>query len=76
MDADTSAAGSEPRLGDRALAPRRRQEGRRLSRAPSVYLREARDGAKRRLVGLVGDEPVPIRHGAPLVDSEKRKPAS
>ena len=28
---------------------------------------------KRHLVGLVGEEPVPVRHGAPLLDSENRQ---
>jgi len=35
-----------------------------------VHLQQAKDGVKRHLVGLVGDEAVPIRHGAALVGTD------
>ena len=38
-----------------------------------VYLRQAREGTPRKLRGLEGEEPVPVRHGAPLLDSENRQ---
>ena len=38
-----------------------------------VYLRQAREGTARKLQGLEGEEPVPVRHGAPLLDSEHRQ---
>ena len=38
-----------------------------------VYLREAATGTARKLVGLVGEEPVPVRHGAVLVDASERE---
>jgi len=38
-----------------------------------VYLREAASGTARKLVGLVGEEPVPVRHGAVLVDASERE---
>ncbi len=34
-----------------------------------LYLQQLKEGVARRLVGLVGEEAVPIRHGAPLVDA-------
>jgi aminomethyltransferase len=72
MDADTSAV--EASLGW-AIAPSRRAGGRKEGGFPGaeVYLRQARGGVNRRLVGLIGDEPVPIRHGSPLVDAENRE---
>ena len=67
MDADTTvhAAG----LGW-AIARSRRTGGAKQGGFPGAAptLREAREGTMRRLVGLVGEEPVPIRHGAALVD--------
>jgi aminomethyltransferase len=35
-----------------------------------VYLQQLKDGVARRLVGLVGEEAVPIRHGAPLLGAD------
>jgi aminomethyltransferase len=72
MDADTTAV--EASLGW-AIAPSRRAGGRKEGGFPGaeVYLRQARGGVNRRLVGLIGDEPVPIRHGSPLVDAENRE---
>jgi aminomethyltransferase len=68
MDASTTAV--EASLGW-AIARSRRAGGRKEGGFPGaeVYLRQAREGTARRLVGLIGDEPVPVRHGAPLVDS-------
>jgi len=56
-----------------AIAPSRRGGGNKQGGFPGthVYLREVRAGTKRRLVGLVGEEPVPIRHGAELVADGK-----
>jgi len=69
MDASTTAV--EASLGW-AIARSRRAGGRKEGGFPGadVYLREAREGTARRLVGLVGEEPVPIRHGSSIV-SEK-----
>jgi aminomethyltransferase len=66
MDADTTVL--EASLGW-AIARSRRAGGKKQGGFPGthVYLRELREGAKRRLVGLVGEEAVPIRHGAELV---------
>src|SRR5262245_6974878 len=65
MDANTTAF--EASLGW-AIARSRRAGGRKEGGFPGadVYLQQARDGVARRLVGLVGEEAVPIRHGAPL----------
>ena len=54
------------------VAPRRRQKEGGFPGA-DVYLRQTREGANRRLVGLIGDEPVPIRHGATLVDPKNKE---
>jgi aminomethyltransferase len=72
MDADTTAV--EASLGW-AIAPSRRAGAKKEGGFPGadVYLRQAREGTTRRLVGLVGDEPVPIRHGAALVDSDSKE---
>jgi aminomethyltransferase len=69
MDADTTAL--EASLGW-AIAPSRRGGGSKEGGFPGaeVYLRQAREGVKRRLVGLIGDEAVPIRHGAALIDPD------
>jgi aminomethyltransferase len=66
MDADTTAV--EASLGW-AIAPSRRLGGRKQGGFPGadVYLQESRGGARRSLVGLAGDDPVPVRHGSPLV---------
>jgi aminomethyltransferase len=65
MDAGTTVL--EASLGW-AIA-RSRRAGKKQGGFPGahVYLRELREGAKRRLVGLVGEEAVPVRHGAELV---------
>jgi aminomethyltransferase len=72
MDADTTAVDTS--LGW-AIAASRRAGGKKEGGFPGadVYLRQTREGADRRLVGLIGDEPVPIRHGATLVDSENKE---
>ena len=52
-----------------AIARSRRGGGNKQGGFPGahIYLREVREGTKRRLLGLLGEEPVPIRHGAELV---------
>ena len=56
-----------------AIAAARRGGGSKQGGFPGahVYLRQVREGTKRQLVGLVGDEAVPIRHGAELVGDGK-----
>src|SRR5262249_30615333 len=70
MDADTTVL--EASLGW-AIARSRRAGGAKQGAFPGahLYLREAREGAQRRLVGLVGEEAVPIRHGAELLADGK-----
>ncbi|HSA90310.1 MAG TPA: glycine cleavage system aminomethyltransferase GcvT [Burkholderiales bacterium] len=72
MDANTTAV--EASLGW-AIAPSRRAGGKKEGGFPGaeVYLREAREGTARKLVGLIGEEPVPIRHGSPIVDADNRE---
>jgi len=72
MDADTTVM--EASLGW-AIARSRRAGGAKQGGFPGAErtLREAREGAARRLVGLAGEEAVPVRHGAPLVNSENRE---
>ncbi|HEV3010461.1 MAG TPA: glycine cleavage system aminomethyltransferase GcvT [Burkholderiales bacterium] len=72
MDANTTAM--EASLGW-AVARSRRAGGKKQGGFPgaAVYLKESEEGAKRRLVGLVGEEPVPVRHNAPLLDSGSRE---
>ncbi len=72
MDANTTAV--EASLGW-AIAPSRRAGGRKEGGFPGadVYLRQAREGTARKLIGLIGEEPVPIRHGSPIVDAENRE---
>jgi aminomethyltransferase len=66
LDADTTPL--EASLGW-AIARSRRPGGTKEGGFPGAgaYQRQ-----NRRLVGLLGEEPVPIRHGAKLVDSENR----
>jgi aminomethyltransferase len=72
MDADTSV--HEASLGW-AIARSRRAGGAKQGGFPGAErtLREAREGTGRRLVGLVGEDSVPVRHGAPLANSEGRE---
>jgi aminomethyltransferase len=58
-----------------AVARSRRAGGSKQGGFPGaeVYLREAAGGTRRKLVGLVGEEPVPVRHGAALVDAAGRE---
>jgi aminomethyltransferase len=71
MDANTSAL--QAGLGW-AIARPRRAGGKKEGDFPgaALYLKEAKDGVKRRLVGLVGEEPAPIRHGALLMAAEEQ----
>src|SRR5438105_4356667 len=71
QDMDSNTTTLEASLGW-AIARSRRAGGKKQGGFPGaeVFLRQARDGTARRLVGLVGEEPVPIRHGASLVDRE------
>jgi len=70
MDADSSVL--EASLGW-AIARSRRAGGAKQGGFPGahVYLRELREGARRRLVGLAGEEAVPVRHGAELLADGK-----
>jgi aminomethyltransferase len=72
MDADTTV--TEASLGW-AIARSRRAGGAKQGGFPGadLYLRQAREGTARKLRGLEGQEPVPVRHGAPLLDSENRQ---
>ena len=57
-----------------AISPARREGGAKAGGYPGaeVTLREARDGVRRKLVGLVGVEAVPVRGSAELVDTNGR----
>jgi aminomethyltransferase len=57
-----------------AIASSRRGGGNKQGGFPGahIYQREVREGTKRRLVGLVGEEAVPIRHGAELMANGKQ----
>ena len=70
QDMDERTTALEASLGW-AIAPSRRAGGKKQGGFPGaeIYLRQAREGMTRRLVGLVGTDPAPIRHGAQLVDS-------
>ena len=69
MNADTSAL--EASLGW-AIARSRRAGGAKEGGFPGadVYLRQSREGVKRKLHGLVGEQAVPIRHDSPLVGAD------
>src|SRR2546421_128094 len=69
MDANTTVL--EASLGW-AIARSRRAGGKKEGGFPGAdaYLRQQREGVSRRLVGLVGEEAVPVRHGAPLVGAD------
>ena len=71
QDMDASTTVLEANLAW-AIARSRRAGGRKEGGFPgaAVYLKQK---PARRLVGLVGDEPVPIRHGAPVLDSDKNE---
>jgi aminomethyltransferase len=58
-----------------AIARSRRASGAKQGGFPGgdLYLRQAREGTARTLRGLEGEDPVPVRHGAPLLDSENRQ---
>ena len=66
MDADTTPF--EASLGW-AIARSRRPGGTKAGGFPGA---RAYQRQNRRLVGLLGEEPVPVRHGAELVDPENR----
>jgi len=55
-----------------AVARARRAGGTKAGGFPGAQttLREAREGTAQRLDGLVGVEPVPVRHGAQIVDTD------
>ncbi|MDX1376098.1 MAG: glycine cleavage system aminomethyltransferase GcvT [Burkholderiales bacterium] len=69
MDSDTSVCAAA--LGW-AIARMRREGGAKAGGFPGAEttLREIREGCARRLAGLVGVEPVPVRPGASIVDAE------
>jgi len=70
QDMDERTTALEASLGW-AIAPSRRAGGGKEGGFPGadIYLRQAREGTARRLVGLAGMDPAPVRHGARLVDS-------
>jgi glycine cleavage system T protein (aminomethyltransferase) len=71
QDMDSNTTLLEASLGWSVAKSRRaggKKEGGFLG--AGVHLRQLLDGTTRRLVGLVGDEAVPIRHGAELVASD------
>ena len=74
QDMDTETSVHEAGLGW-AIARSRRAGGAKQGTFPGAErtLREAREGTARRLVGMVGEDAVPIRHGASLLDSEKNQ---
>jgi aminomethyltransferase len=74
QDMDESTTPLEASLGW-AIARSRRASGKKEGGflGAGTYLQQSRDGIKRRLVGLVGGEAVPIRHGAQLVDNDGRE---
>ena len=74
QDMDENTTIVEASLGW-AVARSRRAGGAKQGRFPGaeVYLREAASGTARKLVGLVGEEPVPVRHGSELVDAGERQ---
>ena len=69
MNAETTAV--EASLGW-AIAKSRRAGGKKEDGFPgsSVYLQQMKNGVKRKLIGLTGDEPVPIRHGSPILSDQ------
>ena len=67
MDANTTA--QEASLGW-AIARSRRAGGKKEGGFPGAHLQQE---PARRLVGLVGDEPVPVRHGTQLVDAAQNE---
>ena len=71
QDMDSNTTVLEASLGW-AIAKSRRAGGKKEGGFPGagVYLQQRLDGTTRRLVGLVGDEAVPIRHGAELVAAD------
>jgi glycine cleavage system T protein (aminomethyltransferase) len=68
QDMDEKTTVLEASLGC-AIARSRRAGGKKQGGflGAQIYLRESREGVARRLVGLVGEQAVPVRHGAPLV---------
>jgi aminomethyltransferase len=74
QDMDESTTPLEASLGW-AIARSRRASGKKEGGflGAGTYLQQSRDGIKRRLVGLAGEEAVPIRHGAQLVDNDGRE---
>jgi aminomethyltransferase len=71
QDMDSNTTVLEASLGW-VIARSRRAGGKKEAGFPGagVYLQQLLDGTTRRLVGLVGDEAVPIRHGAEFVASD------
>jgi aminomethyltransferase len=71
QDMDENTTVLEASLGW-AIARSRRADGKKEGGFPGaeVYLQQVLDGTTRGLVGLVGQEAVPIRHGATIVDND------
>jgi aminomethyltransferase len=71
QDMDENTTPLEASLGW-AIARSRRAGGKKEGGflGAGVYLKQLKAGASRRLVGLVGEEAVPVRHGAQLVGED------
>jgi aminomethyltransferase len=71
QDMDQNTTVLEASLGW-AIARSRRAGGKKRGAFPGahVYLRQSAEGVDRRLVGLVGEEPAPVRHGAQIVTAD------
>ena len=71
QDMDANVTVLEASLGW-AVARSRRAGGKKQGGFPGaqVYLRQTREGVDHRLVGLVGEEAVPVRHGAQVVTAD------
>jgi len=69
-DMDSTTTISEASLGW-AVARSRRTGGAKQGNFPGadVYLRQAASGTTERLVGLMGEEPIPVRHGVTVIDA-------
>ena len=74
QDMDENTTLVEASLGW-AVARSRRAGGVKQGGFPGadIYLREAKEGTARNLVGLIGEEPAPIRHGTTLIDAPERE---
>ena len=74
QDMDVGTTALEAGLGW-AIAKSRRAGGARQGSFPGAetYLKQSREGVSRKLIGLLGEEAVPIRHGAQLVTTDGKE---